>query len=189
MLIREIRVAKIKINTFAKNTMTPKHPIDSLTILTDLVLPGETNPLNNLFGGELLARMDRAASIAARRHSRRIVVTASVNHVAFNRAIPLGSVVTIEAKISRAFTSSMEIYLDVWIEDRESGIRAKANEAIYTFVAVDETGNPVSVPALEPQTEEEKLRFDAALRRKQLSLVLAGKMNPQDATELKALFV
>ena len=73
--------------------------------------------------------------------------------------------------------------------DRESGIRAKANEAIYTFVAVDETGNPVSVPALEPQTEEEKLRFDAALRRKQLSLVLAGKMNPHDATELKALFV
>jgi len=169
--------------------MTPKHPIDSLTILTDLVLPGETNPLNNLFGGELLARMDRAASIAARRHSRRIVVTASVNHVAFNRSIPLGSVVTIEAKVSRAFTSSMEIYIDVWIEDRESGIRTKANEAIYTFVAVDETGNPVSVPVLEPQTEEEKLRFDAALRRKQLSLVLAGKMNPHDASELKALFV
>jgi acyl-CoA hydrolase len=189
VLIREISIAKIKINTFAKKNMTPKHPIDSLTILTDLVLPGETNPLNNLFGGELLARMDRAASIAARRHSRRIVVTASVNHVAFNRAIPLGSVVTIEAKVSRAFTSSMEIYLDVWTEDRESGIRAKANEAIYTFVAVDETGNPVSVPALEPQTEEEKLRFDAALRRKQLSLVLAGKMNPHDATELKALFV
>jgi acyl-CoA hydrolase len=83
----------------------------------------------------------------------------------------------------------MEIYLDVWIEDRESGIRAKANEAIYTFVAVNETGNPVSVPALEPQTEEEKARYDAALRRKQLSLVLAGKMNPHDATELKALFV
>jgi acyl-CoA hydrolase len=172
-----------------KKAMTPKHPIDSLTILTDLVLPSETNPLNNLFGGELLARMDRAASIAARRHSRRIVVTASVNHVAFNRSIPLGSVVTIEAKVSRAFTSSMEIFLDVWIEDRESGNRTKANEAIYTFVAVDETGNPVAVPPLEPETEEEKSRFDAALRRKQLSLVLAGKMNPHDATELKALFV
>ncbi|MFN7331488.1 MAG: acyl-CoA thioesterase, partial [Flavobacterium sp.] len=142
----------------------------------------------NLFGGELLARMDRAASIAARRHSRRIVVTASVNHVAFNRSIPLGSVVTIEAKVSRAFTSSMEIYLDVWIEDRESGIRTKANEAIYTFVAVDEMGNPVPVPPLEPQTEEEQARFAAALRRKQLSLVLAGKMKANDATELKALF-
>ncbi len=169
--------------------MTPKHPSESLTILTDLVLPSETNPLNNLFGGELLARMDRAASIAARRHSRRITVTASVNHVAFNRSIPLGSVVTIEAKVSRAFNSSMEIFLDVWIEDRESGIRTKANEAIYTFVAVNETGNPLTVPQIEPQTELEKERFDAALRRKQLSLVLAGKMSPHDATELKALFV
>lgn len=169
--------------------MSPKHPSESLTILTDVVLPGETNPLNNLFGGELLARMDRAASIAARRHSRRITVTASVNHVAFNRAIPLGSVVTIEAKVSRAFTSSMEIFLDVWIEDRESGIKTKANEAIYTFVAVNETGNPVSVPPIIPETELEKERYDAALRRKQLSLVLAGKMKAHDATELKALFL
>ena len=169
--------------------MNPKHPSESLTILTDLVLPSETNPLNNLFGGELLARMDRAASIAARRHSRRVAVTASVNHVAFNRAIPLGSVVTVQAKVSRAFTSSMEIYIDVWTEDRETGIKTKANEAIYTFVAVDESGNPVAVPQLIPETEEEKLRYDAALRRKQLSLVLAGKMKPHEATELKALFM
>ena len=117
--------------------MTPKKASESLTILTDLVLPSETNPLNNLFGGELLARMDRAASIAARRHSRRITVTASVNHVAFNKSIPLGSVVTVEAKVSRAFKTSMEIFIDVWLEDRESGIRTKANEAIYTFVAVN----------------------------------------------------
>ncbi|RZJ34085.1 MAG: acyl-CoA thioesterase [Flavobacterium sp.] len=169
--------------------MLPKHPSESLTILTDLVLPSETNPLNNLFGGELLARMDRAASISARRHSRRIAVTASVNHVAFNRSIPLGSVVTIEAKVSRSFKSSMEIYIDVWIEDRESGNRTKANEAIYTFVAVDETGRPVEVAPVIPETEEEKLRFDAALRRKQLSLVLAGKLKPAEATELKALFI
>lgn len=168
--------------------MQAKFPSESLAVLTDVVLPGETNPLNNLFGGELLARMDRAASIAARRHSRRITVTASVNHVAFNRAIPLGSVVTVEAKVSRSFKSSMEIYIDVWTEDRESGVRTKANEAIYTFVAVDETGRPVAVPEIIPQTDEEKLRYDAALRRKQLSLVLAGKMKPDDATELKALF-
>lgn len=169
--------------------MQPKTPSESFTILTDMVLPGETNPLNNLFGGELLARMDRAASISARRHSRRITVTASVNHVAFNRSIPLGSVVTIEAKVSRSFKTSMEIFLDVWIEDRESGIRSKANEAIYTFVAVDDTGKPVEVPGIVPETELEKERFDAALRRKQLSLVLAGKMKPHEATELKALFL
>ncbi|MGJ8591393.1 MAG: acyl-CoA thioesterase [Aquaticitalea sp.] len=168
--------------------MDAKTPEQSKTIMTDLVLPSETNPINNLFGGELLARMDRAASIAARRHSRRIVVTASVNHVAFNRSVPLGSVVTIEAKVSRAFKSSMEVFMDVWIEDRESGSRAKANEAIYTFVAVDESGRPVEVPELTPETDLEKQRYDAALRRKQLSLVLAGKMKPNEATELKALF-
>ena len=168
--------------------MKAKCPEDSKTILTDLVLPSETNPLNNLFGGELLARMDRAAGIAARRHSRRVVVTASVNHVAFNRSVPLGSVVTVEAKVSRAFSSSMEVYIDVWVDDRESGDRTKANEAIYTFVAVDETGRPVRVPEIDPVTELEKQRYDGALRRRQLSLVLAGKLKPSDATELKALF-
>lgn len=169
--------------------MQAKYPKDSRTIVTDLVLPSETNPIGNMFGGELLSRMDRAASIAARRHSRRIVVTASVNHVAFNKMIPLGSVVTVEAAVSRAFKTSMEVYMDIWIEDRESGIKSKANEAIYTFVAVNETGTPMEVPQLIPETDLEKARYEAALRRKQLSLVLAGKMKPHDATELKALFV
>lgn len=169
--------------------MRSKNPSESRTIMTDMVLPSETNPLNNLFGGELLARMDRAASIAARRHSRRITVTASVNHVAFNRSVPLGSVVTVEAAVSRAFKTSMEIFIDVWMEDRFTGEKTKANEAIYTFVAVDDTGKPTQVPELEPQTDLEKERFKAALRRKQLSLVLAGKMKPNEATELRALFM
>jgi acyl-CoA hydrolase len=168
--------------------MKSKTPAESRTVMTDMVLPSETNPLNNLFGGELLARMDRAASISARRHSRRITVTASVNHVAFNRAVPLGSVVTVEAAVSRAFNTSMEVFIDVWMEDRYTGERTKANEAIYTFVAVDDTGKPTEVPSLNPETELEKERFAAALRRKQLSLVLAKKMKPSDATELKALF-
>lgn len=168
--------------------MEGKSPNESHTTVTDIVLPSETNPIGNMFGGELLARMDRAASIAARRHSRHIVVTASVNHVAFSKMIPLGSVVTVEAQVSRAFSSSMEIFLDVYIEDRESGVKSVSNEAIYTFVAVDETGKPVPVPPLLPETKIEKERYAAALRRKQLSLVLAGKMKPNDATELKALF-
>ena len=168
--------------------MKAKHSKESLTVLTDIVLPGETNALNNLFGGELLARMDRACSISARRHSRRIVVTVSVNHVVFRKAVPVGSVVVMEAKVSRAFKSSMEIYVDVWIEDRETGERTKVNEGIYTFVAVDRTGSPVKVPGLIPETDLEKERFESALRRKQLSLVLSGRMQPDDATELKALF-
>lgn len=168
--------------------MDIKSPSESKTVTTDLVLPSETNPIGNMFGGELLARMDRAASIAARRHSRNIVATVSVNHVAFNKMIPLGSVVTIEAKVSRAFTSSMEVYMDVWLEDRISGIRSKANEGIYTFVAVDELGKPVPVPSIRPESSLEKERYAAALRRRQLNLLLAGKIRPKDATELKALF-
>src|SRR5699024_4396886 len=168
--------------------MEAKSPKDSMAVVTDLILPGETNPIENLFGGELLARMDRIASIAARRHSRRLVVTASVNHVAFQSPIPLGSVITLEAKVSRAFKTSMEVVIDVFVEDRESGKRTLANDAIYTFVAVNDNGRSVEVPKIDPVTEQEKKRFDAALRRKQLSLVLAGKMEPKAATELKALF-
>jgi acyl-CoA hydrolase len=83
----------------------------------------------------------------------------------------------------------MEVYLDVWVEDLESGAKTKANEAIYTFVAVDKLGKPVAVPEILPVTALEKQRFDAALRRKQLSLLLAGKIKPAEASELKALFV
>lgn len=168
--------------------MESKHPKDSKTTMTDLVLPSETNAIHTLFGGELLARMDRAASIAAQRHSGEIVVTASVNHVAFKHAVSLGSIVTVEAKVSRAFKSSMEVYIDVWVDDKKTEKSVKVNEAIFTFVAVDSHGKPVVIPQLVPETKEEILRFEGALRRKQLSLVLAGKMKPEDATELKALF-
>ncbi|MDO5608696.1 MAG: acyl-CoA thioesterase [Capnocytophaga sp.] len=168
--------------------MQRKTPSESRTILTDLVLTGETNHLNHMFGGELLARMDRAASIAAQRHSHHPTVTASVNHVAFNHSIKLGSVVTVEASISRAFSTSMEVFIDVWVENRVNGARSKANEAIYTFVAIDDQGKPTKVPEIIPETELEKERYAGALRRRQLSLVLAGKMKPHDATELKALF-
>jgi acyl-CoA hydrolase len=168
--------------------MKSKTPSESLTILTDLVLPSETNPLDSLFGGELLSRMDRACSIAARRHSKSIVVTASVNHVAFNKPVPVGSVLTVEAKVSRAFYSSMEIFVDVWMECLKTGKKEKVNEGIYTFVAVDKNGKPIAVPAILPETPLEKERYDAALRRKQLSLVLSGRMNPKEATELKKLF-
>lgn len=168
--------------------MQSKTPSDSRAIQADIVLPNETNPLNNMFGGELLARMDRVASIAARRHSKCIVVTASVNQVAFNHPIPLGSIVTVEASISRAFRTSMEVVIDVWVENTANSERLLADSAIYTFVAVDDDGKPTAIPQIKPETPLEIERYEAALRRKQLSLVLAGKMKPQDATELKALF-
>ena len=116
------------------------------------------------------------------------MVTAAVNNVAFTQAIKTGSIVTLEAKVSRAFSSSMEIFIDVWVEDPVSGIKEKCNEAIYTFVAVDQNGSPLPVPQLIAETEEEKNRYEGALRRRQLSLILAGKMKPEEASELKALF-
>ena len=168
--------------------MNSKTPKESRAILTEIVLPNDTNNLDNLMGGKLMNWMDITAAISAQRHSNRTSVTASVNNVSFNNPIPRGSVVTIEANISRSFNSSMEIFLDVWAEDTLSGEKTKCNEAIYTFVAVSKLGKPVKVPEVVPETKTEKIRFDGALRRRQLSLILAGKMKADDATELKALF-
>lgn len=161
---------------------------ESYTVQTEIVLPNDTNTLGNLFGGKLMLWMDIVAAISAQRHSRRVVVTASVNNVSFNHPIKLGDVVTLEAKVSRAFNSSMEVFVDVSVEDHLTGKRKKCNEAIYTFVAVDQLGNAIHVPEALPETDEEVKRFEGALRRKQLSLILAGKMKPDEATELKALF-
>ncbi len=168
--------------------MQSKTPKESRAILTEIVLPNDTNNLDNLMGGRLMYWMDITAGISAQRHSNRTSVTASVNNVSFNNPIPRGSVVTLEANISRAFTSSMEIFLDVWAEDTLSGEKTKCNEAIYTFVAVSRLGKPVKVPEVTPENKLEKIRYDGALRRRQLSLILGGKMKAQDATELKALF-
>lgn len=162
---------------------------ETLAITTKVVLPNDTNTLGNLFGGQLLAWMDVIASVSAHRHCRRVVVTASVNNVSFKEPIGHSSIVTLESKVSRAFTSSMEVFVDVYVEDPVSGKKRKANEAIYTFVAVDQNGGPIQVPELIPETDEEKNRFLGALRRKQLSLILAGKMKPSEASELKALFL
>jgi acyl-CoA hydrolase len=169
--------------------MIAKTPGQSRAILTEIVLPNDTNNLNNLMGGRLLHWMDIAAAITAHRHCNRTCVTASVNNVSFEHPIPKGSIVTLEANISRAFSSSMEIFIDVWTEDTLSGNKTKCNEAIYTFVAVDAMGKPAKVSEVNPETELEKKRFDGALRRRQLSLILAGKLKASEASELKALFV
>ncbi len=169
--------------------MLARKASETLAITTKVVLPNDTNTLGNLFGGQLLAWMDVIASVSAHRHSRRVVVTANVNNVSFNSPINHASIVTLEAKVSRAFNSSMEVFVDVFVEDNVTGKRNKSNEAIYTFVAVDQNGGPIQVPELIPETAEEIDRFEGALRRKQLALILAGKMKPSEATELKALFM
>ncbi|MEM9050556.1 MAG: acyl-CoA thioesterase [Bacteroidota bacterium] len=161
---------------------------ETFATTSKIILPNDTNTLGNLMGGQLLNWMDIGAAISAQRHCRRVVVTAAVNNVSFNKAIKLGDVLTIESKVSRSFGSSMEVFLDVYVENHRTGKRTKCNEAIYTFVAVDQVGHPIQVPDLIPETELEKERYEGALRRRQLGLILANKMDPKDATELKALF-
>jgi acyl-CoA hydrolase len=168
--------------------MKAKTPGQSVTTKTEVVLPNDTNHLGNLFGGKLMEWVDITAAIAAQRHSGRVVVTASINHVSFDQPIKQNSVVTLEAKVSRAFNSSMEIFVEVFVENTITGAKTKCNEAILTFVAVDQNGAPLPVPPLTPETEEEQKRYDGALRRRQLSLVIAGRMKADEATELKALF-
>jgi acyl-CoA hydrolase len=165
-----------------------KFPKESAVSMTELVLPNDTNTLNNLMGGRLMHWMDIVSAIAAQKHSNRIVVTASVDNISFRHPIRLGNVVTLKAKVTRAFSSSMEVRIDVVAEDIPSGTLMESNSAYFTFVAVDQLGRPIDVPEVEPETDEERAMYDGALRRRQLRLILAGRMNPQDAKELKSIF-
>ncbi len=168
--------------------MSEKFARESHTIMNELVLPNDTNTLNNLMGGRLLHWMDIAAAISAQKHCNRIVVTASVDNVSFKHPVKLGDVISIEAQVARAFTTSVEVRLVVWAQNIPSGTRVKSNEAFYTFVAIDEQGEKVAVPRLVPETEEEQKLYHEALQRRELRLVLGGKLKPKDAKELQHLF-
>jgi acyl-CoA hydrolase len=169
--------------------MDGKNPSESLIVMTELVLPNDTNLYGNLMGGRLMYWMDIAAALSASKHCNAPVVTASVDNISFESPIKLGNVVHIEAKLTRAFNTSMEIHMNVWGEDLTHQYRYKSNEAYYTFVALDPNRKPRPVAPVLPVTEEEKKLYDGALRRRQLRLILGGKMKPADAAELKALFV
>ena len=158
--------------------MKSKTASETLSITTKVVLPNDTNTLGNLFGGQLLAWMDVISSVAAHRHCRRVVVTASVNNVSFQQPIAHSSIVTLKAKVSRAFTSSMEIFVDVFVENPVTGVQVKSNEAIYTFVAVDQNGGPIQVPELIPETDEEKTTLRGCITQKTIELDLGWKNEP-----------
>ena len=165
-----------------------KKASESFVTMTELVLPNDTNTLNNLMGGRLMHWMDIVSAISAQKHSNRIVVTASVDNVSFKRSIQLGNVVTLSAHVTRAFNSSMEVHIQVEAEDIPSGSKSMSNSAFFTFVAVDQSGRPIDVPEVVPETEEEQLLYEGALKRRQMRLVLAGRMKPEEANELKSIF-
>ncbi len=160
----------------------------SLVTMTEMVLPNDTNPLDNLMGGRLMHWMDIVSAIAAQRHSNSVVVTASVDNISFSKAIQLGNVVTLNAFVTRAFNTSMEVYIHVTSEYIPTGEKIESHSAFFTFVAVDKNGKPIHIPEVLPESDFEKELYDGALRRRQLRLILGKRMKPQDANELKSLF-
>jgi acyl-CoA hydrolase len=165
-----------------------KFAIESSTIMTEMVLPNDTNTLNNLMGGKLMHWLDIVAAIAAQKHSNRIVVTASADNISFRQPIALGNVVTLTSQVTRSFNSSMEVFIEVTAEDIPASKKVMTHRAYFTFVAVDQNGKPIEVPEVVPETPEEIEQFEGALRRRQLRLILAKRMKPEDAAELKSIF-
>ncbi len=171
----------------ASDMPASKPPEASRCVMNEIVLPNDTNGLGNLMGGRLLHLMDICAAISAQRHSEQICVTASVDNVDFQSPIFMGEVVTLESVVNRAFRTSMEIEIHVWAENPRARTRRRANRALYTFVAVDATGTPQPVPAIAPVTDDERQRYDGAARRRELRLVMAGRLPLADAQHLRAL--
>ena len=158
-----------------------------MVVQSNLVLPNDTNMLHNLMGGRLMHQMDIVAAISAQRHSESAVVTASVDHVSFNHGISLGSIITVKAWVTRSFSSSMEVKVEVYSENIPDKQKIfKSNEAYFTFVAVDENLKPIQVPPIFPETAEDQILFDGALRRRQFRLIVAGKISTKDAPELRS---
>ena len=168
---------------------SPRPAKDSEVIMTQMVMPNDTNNLNKLMGGRLMHFIDIAGAISAQRHCNNIVVTASADNISFKKGIPLGSVITLKSKVTRSFNTSIEVVISVEAEDIPKGIKFKSNDAFFTFVAVNEEGIPVKVPEVVAESETEKLRYKQALRRRELRLILAGKIKPENASNLKELFL
>ena len=168
--------------------MTSKPTRASLTTMTEMVFPNDTNGLNGLMGGRLLYWMDIVAAIAAQKHANHLVVTASVDNVSFSQPIKIGNVVTLRAQVTRAFNTSMEVHIEVQAEDVPNNHIVESHRAFFTMVAIGPDGQKVSVPEAVPETDEEQELYAGALRRRQLRLVLAGRIRPEEANELRSIF-
>lgn len=171
--------------TAKKTDLEPRPVADSKVTMTEFVLPNDTNTLGNLMGGRLMHLMDICAAITAQRHTRRVCVTASIDNVAFSSPIRLGEIVILESYINRAFNTSMEVEVRVWAENSQTGEKRRANTAYFTFVAVDEEYRKTPVPPVAIETKEERDRYEAALHRRDLRLILAGRKRLDDASHLR----
>ncbi|NUN08810.1 MAG: acyl-CoA thioesterase [Ignavibacteriaceae bacterium] len=151
--------------------MDIKKVADSVTVMTELVLPNHTNQLGNLLGGQLMHWIDICAALAAARHSNRVCVTASVDRIDFHHPIKLGNAVTLSASVNRVFNTSLEVGVKVYAESFRLGKRIHTNTAYLTFVAVDEEGKPIKIPPVQPETDDEIRRYEEALQRRENRLL------------------
>ena len=165
-----------------------KYVRESLVVKSEMLMPNDTNPMNNLMGGTLMYWMDIAAAISSQKHANSMAVTASVDNISFRHPIEIGSVITLTAKVTRAFNTSMEVYIEVTAEHIPNQTKFISNSAFFTFVALDASGKPMIVPQAIPETEAEKKLYEGAMRRRQLRLILSGRLKPKDANELKSIF-
>ncbi len=141
--------------------------------MVELVLPNDANPLGNILGGRVMHLIDVAGAIAAKRHSRRVVVTASVDYLDFVHPIRVGQLIRLQAFVTRAFRTSMEVEVRVFREDFKTGDLRQTSAAFLTYVALDDDGKPVPVPPLILKTAEERRRHREALRRRRNRLQFA----------------
>ncbi|MBK8955598.1 MAG: acyl-CoA thioesterase [Saprospiraceae bacterium] len=159
---------------------------ESFIEMNELVMPNDTNILGNLMGGNLMRWMDIASGICAAKHCDSHVVTVSVDHLTFHEPIHLGDVVNIKAYVTRAFHTSVEVYIEVFTRGVLQSQTRKSNQAFFTFVALDErTKRPKNIPHVLPETESEKKLYDEAVVRREMRLVHSGRMKPSEATQSK----
>src|SRR5208283_825389 len=148
--------------------MRPRPVRESISEMTEIVLPNDANPLNALLGGRLMHWIDLAGAMAAHRHSRAYVVTASIDHMDFLVPVRVGDFIVLRSSVNRVFRSSMEVGVKVWVEYYRSEESRHVSSAYLTFVAIDAAGNKVVVPQVIPETEDEKRRYDGAARRREI---------------------
>jgi acyl-CoA hydrolase len=154
--------------------MDPKTPSDSVAVMTQMILPSDANPLNAAFGGRILEWIDVCGGIAAGRHCRHAVVTASMDDLHFHASIRVGWVVTLRARVLAAFRSSMEVGVRVTAENPLTGEHHLTTTALLTFVALNSDGSRAAVPPLKLETEAERAAFDAAHLRRRARLERRG---------------
>jgi acyl-CoA hydrolase len=146
--------------------LQPKSPRDSDVVMTQMILPPDANPLNAAFGGKVMEWIDICGGIAAQRHCRRVVVTASMDDLHFHAPIHVGWIVTLRARVLAAFHTSMEVGVTVTSENPLTGERRLTTSALLTFVALDENGSKTRVPPLRVETQIEKTAFQEAHARR-----------------------